>query len=303
MRSWRRTCDRRRGAQEQRSNGGYGVSQEGLGATIAGNVVAGAEIGISVSGSSKGHGNLIEDNLVEDSRTGVMIENDFNALYGNGIFESSNSGVAIFGRNGLEATGNVIGGDTPEDENVLAFNGGNAIVIGGVEGSCQGEFSFPLTPEPAPAGVPAPVPSATPIALLRGRVFVKGGRVLVRVICRRGPCGGVLKVFARVPVAGVRKARGSGRAARRTARFALIGKRRLRVVAGAHKVLRIPLNRRGRVLVRRAGRRGLKVRLGGRGVRSRVARLRRFDSKAKRKRAKRAARRPAGRVLGALAVR
>jgi hypothetical protein len=64
-----------------------------------------------------------------------MIENDFNELYGNGIFEASGGGVAIFGRNGLDATGNVIGGDAPEDENVIAFSGSHAIVIAGVEGS------------------------------------------------------------------------------------------------------------------------------------------------------------------------
>lgn len=144
-------------------DGGNGIRHEGVGATILDNLIAGAEIGVITSSSNKGHGSLIEANLIEGSRTGVMIENDFNELYGNGIFESSNGGVAIIGRNGLDATGNVIGGDSPEDENVIAFNGGDAIFIAGVEGSQnevarnsgvfnEGEFIRLYSPHLEPVG-------------------------------------------------------------------------------------------------------------------------------------------------------
>jgi hypothetical protein len=116
-------------------NGGWGIGHQGLGATIIGNSIVGAETGFITSDSNNGHGSLIANNLIEGSGSGVMIENDFNELYGNEILESSAGGIAIFGRNGLDATGNVIGGDTPGDENVIAFSGSHAIVIGGVEGS------------------------------------------------------------------------------------------------------------------------------------------------------------------------
>ena len=116
-------------------DGGVGISDWGLGATIVGNFITGAEVGLSTTFSNDGHGSLIENNLIEGSGSGVMLENDFNELYGNEILESSAGGIAIFGRNNLDATGNVIGGDTPADENVISYSGSHAIVIAGVEGS------------------------------------------------------------------------------------------------------------------------------------------------------------------------
>lgn len=114
------------------SDGGRGISHRGLGAAIIGNSITGADIGFTTSDSNNGHGSLLEDNLIEGSGVGVFLENDFNELYGNEILESSGGGIAIFGRNGLDATGNIIGGDTPTDENVISFSGSHAIVIGGV---------------------------------------------------------------------------------------------------------------------------------------------------------------------------
>jgi CSLREA domain-containing protein len=116
-------------------DGGVGISDWGLGATIVGNFITGAEVGLSTTFSNNGHGSLIENNLIEGSGSGVMLENDFNELYGNEILESSAGGIAIFGRNNLDATGNVIGGDTPAEENVISYSGSHAIVIAGVEGS------------------------------------------------------------------------------------------------------------------------------------------------------------------------
>ncbi len=123
-----------------------------------------------------------------------------------------------------------------------------------------------------PAGARPPIPPA-PVALVQGKVLVKGGNLLLRVACRRGACGGMLRVIAR-PVWNGRKGRNNDRAVRRRASLVLIGKRRFRMAAGARRFLRVRLNRRGRALVRRAGRRGLVVRLSGTGVRTRVVRLR-----------------------------
>jgi CSLREA domain-containing protein len=150
-------------------------------------------------------------------------------------------------------------------------------------GAGEGDADGGGTPEQAPAEAPAPTPPAA-IALIRGKVLVKGGNVLARVACRRGVCSGVLKIFARLPLESTREARNGKRVVSRRARFVLIGKRRFRVADGARKVLRVRLNRRGRALVRRAGRRGLKVRLSGKGVRNHVVRLRQSGGKAKRRR-------------------
>jgi CSLREA domain-containing protein len=117
-------------------DGGCGIEQDGLGATLVGNEIFGAEIGIVTSQANNEHGSLIEANLIEGSGTvGVMVENDFNEIFGNEIFESGLDGIAIFGRNNLDATRNLIGGDTLESENTISFNGRYAILIAGVEGS------------------------------------------------------------------------------------------------------------------------------------------------------------------------
>ncbi len=116
--------------------GGWGITVDGRGATILGNEIAGAEIGILLKDADDGNGSLIEENLVEEAATvGILIENDFNEIVGNRILGSGIEGIGIAGRNRLAATGNSIGGGTPSSENDISSSGTNAIVIGGAEGS------------------------------------------------------------------------------------------------------------------------------------------------------------------------
>ncbi|MDP4000422.1 MAG: hypothetical protein Q8Q11_03265, partial [bacterium] len=113
----------------------------------------------------------------------------------------------------------------------------------------------------------APNPQVA-LAAAAGVVPVKGGAALVRLRCGgEAACRGVAKLIAPIRSSGKaqRSARGAG--------SVVLGRSRFRVPAGKARTLRIRLNRKGRQLLRRAGRRGLRARLVGRGLQSRTVRL------------------------------
>lgn len=112
---------------------------------------------------------------------------------------------------------------------------------------------------------------------LVGRVArVRRGRAFLRIRCRgTGPCAGVAKLFARV------RNRNRARRSART-RLALVGRSRYRVPVGKVRVVGVRLNRRGRALLRRAGRRGLKTKVAGRNLRNRVVRLKQVRRQSRR---------------------
>jgi hypothetical protein len=116
--------------------GGRAISQQGFGATIAGNEIVGAEIGIFTTGPTEEHGNLIEGNSIEGSEAeGIMVENDFNEIFGNEVLGAGLDGIVIAGRVPFGAIENLVGGDTPGSENVIAFSNGAAILVWDVEGT------------------------------------------------------------------------------------------------------------------------------------------------------------------------
>lgn len=117
-------------------NGGLGISNSGLGATIAGNEVVGAGIGIYTQGNQGLQGNLIEANSVaESSEEGIYLEDSNNEVLGNEVFASGNANIAIAGQQPAGATGNVIGGNSEASENELSLSGGPAISIFAREGT------------------------------------------------------------------------------------------------------------------------------------------------------------------------
>jgi uncharacterized delta-60 repeat protein len=139
-------------------------------------------------------------------------------------------------------------------------------------------------PEPSPEPQPTPTPVAPPppdgsrssgtgivkpnLAAAAGLVPVKGGKALLRLRCTgQATCRGVAILLARIRSAG--KARHGARRATNV----VLGRARFQVTAGKTKLLHIPLNQKGRALLRRAGDRGLQAQLAGRGLRSRVVRL------------------------------
>ena len=105
-------------------------------------------------------------------------------------------------------------------------------------------------------------------AVAVGVAPVKGGTALLRLRCRsETACRGVAKLVVRV-----RSKRNARRSAAR-GRNIVIGRSRFRVPAGRTKLLRIQLNRKGQRLLLQTGRRGVRARLAGRGLRNSTVRL------------------------------
>jgi len=114
--------------------GGTGVVQQGFGATISGNAVRSAEVGIRTLGPDEGHGNRIEGNRIESSSTnGILIENDANEVFGNEIVGAPGAGIRIAGAPPFGIFENVVGGGTAAEENSIVGSGGPAIEISNLE--------------------------------------------------------------------------------------------------------------------------------------------------------------------------
>jgi CSLREA domain-containing protein len=122
---------------EIRLQGGVGIDQKGLGGWISGNRVSGASTGISVTGETEEHGNLIQGNRVEGSgASGLLLESSFNEVLGNTVLGSAAAGVLIEGATlpfGFGVSGNVVGGNAAPEENAIAGSGGPAIEISNPE--------------------------------------------------------------------------------------------------------------------------------------------------------------------------
>ena len=138
---------------------------------------------------------------------------------------------------------------------------------------------------PPPSSLTAPVSQVSPgTAFLAGVAQVKGGKALIRTRCVGDTaCRGVAKLIARVTTKRAVKRRGNRRLARR-ARNVVIGKSRFNIAAGKAGVLRIRLTGAGKKLLRRSGRRGLRARLVGRGLKNRTVKLKPPNRKKRRAR-------------------
>lgn len=120
---------------EVRMEGGVAIGQQGSGAWIVGNQIAGAETGIRTSEFTE-RGNLIEGNSIEELQAnGILVENDLNEIVGNEISDVlAGTGIKIEGALlPFGVRGNLIGGDTAADENVITGSGGDAIEISDLE--------------------------------------------------------------------------------------------------------------------------------------------------------------------------
>jgi nitrous oxidase accessory protein NosD len=113
-----------------RMEGGVGIAQQGEGAWIAGNEISGSETGIRTSESVE-PGNVIEGNLIEaPTVNGILVENNFNEVFGNEILGAGDAGILIQGAPfAFGVSGNLVGGDVASEENVIAASGGAAIEI------------------------------------------------------------------------------------------------------------------------------------------------------------------------------
>ena len=117
------------------SSGGLTIEQHGPGALIAGNEILGGGTALRAYGSTEALGNLVVGNLIEGaSEDALVIENDLNEVLGNEIFGSGGAGVLVKSFGGvLPTTENLIGGDSPDEENVISESAGAAIRIVDVE--------------------------------------------------------------------------------------------------------------------------------------------------------------------------
>jgi hypothetical protein len=109
-----------------------GIESHSTGAAIAGNSISGGEIGIHARGDTEasGIGNLIEGNeIVDPAEEGILIENDFNEIFGNEISGAGAAGIQIQPFHTHGPDGNVVGGDLPGSENMISGNGDDAISI------------------------------------------------------------------------------------------------------------------------------------------------------------------------------
>lgn len=111
--------------------------------------------------------------------------------------------------------------------------------------------------------------------------LVKGGRAFLGLSCpAANACGGTLQLVAQVKVG-----KGAGaKSSRRRTRNLVIGTAGFAIPAGGAKVIRVPLTAEGKALVRKAGRRGLGVKLRGSGVSQRTLRLRQVAKPRKKRR-------------------
>ena len=107
--------------------GGTGISLQGLGGEVSGNLVEGAATGIAVR--EGGSENLIASNRVEATGVGILVNGPFNAIVANEIAGGQQTGIRIEGSGLFGFSGNLVGGDTAEAENTIDGSDGAAIEI------------------------------------------------------------------------------------------------------------------------------------------------------------------------------
>lgn len=125
-------------------DGGSGIEERFGGAEIAANFIEGAQFGIhTFADPGAAGGNLIEGNVIGESTvSGIQIENDDNEVIDNAIFGSAGPGIRIQNPAALvQTTGNVIGGDTKDDENTIREGSSDAIEIIDTSGASEPSYN------------------------------------------------------------------------------------------------------------------------------------------------------------------
>lgn len=187
-------------------DGGTGIAQQGFAATIAGNLVAGAETGVRVY--NEAHGSLVEGNTVSDIKgAALLLETNGNGVFANHLGDAGAAGIRIAGVPPFGVGGNLIGGSTAASENTIDGSAGAAIEIEDVEESWNevgrnrgagnaGPF-IDLLPAESSAGDPNDGIQPPPIAAISetgAGGFAEPGAI-VRVFRKDSPAPGELESF------------------------------------------------------------------------------------------------------------
>jgi nitrous oxidase accessory protein NosD len=111
-----------------RMAGGIGIEHRFSGARIIDNDLEGGSIGIWTR--AEPGGGLIAGNVVEaPGEYGILVESPDNEVRRNSISGSGGAGIRVKSPPGIAMTGNLIGGNTAERENVIEGSNGAAIEI------------------------------------------------------------------------------------------------------------------------------------------------------------------------------
>jgi CSLREA domain-containing protein len=119
-------------------SGGFGIEAKGGGATIVENFLQGGNAGIFTVGLSPAVGNLIAANTTFGATNGILLEGDENEVLANEVVFSGQAGIKVKQAGPpfpVGTTGNVIGGESENSENLIFGSGGAAIEIVDLEGS------------------------------------------------------------------------------------------------------------------------------------------------------------------------
>jgi hypothetical protein len=200
------------------------------------------------------------------------------------VYKSSNCSGAVAGE-GSAATFGSPGLAVSVADNTTTPLSATATDDAGNTSSCSNSISYTES-TPAPPPPPPPPPPPHGLAVAKKFAFVVRGKALLRLTCRgAGACRGNLKLVARVKS---RKGKGKGaKGSRRRVRNLVIGRAGFSIAAGRTKTIRVRLTGKGKRLVRRAGKRGLKVKLRGKGVANRAVKLKLKSRRGKRGKGKR----------------
>lgn len=129
----------------------------------------------------------------------------------------------------------------------------------------------PAAPQAAPSGH-APRSSASAVA--GAMAVAQGNGVVVSLRCPgEASCHGVVKLLVEIrPQATTTRSFDRRRAGRKST-ILVVGQSKFSVAAGGQATIKVPLTSKGKKLVRQAGRRGLKVKLAGNGIKTRTLTL------------------------------
>ncbi len=111
-----------------RMTGGTGIEARFVTGRITGNEIEGGSTGI-LTKVGEGAGLIASNEVEAPTEHGIVVESPDNEVRANTVIDSGLSGIRVRNPPGIAMTGNLVGGNTVEKENVIEGSGGPAIEI------------------------------------------------------------------------------------------------------------------------------------------------------------------------------